>query len=540
MLDANLWARGLHRRSTRSLRPLLLAALAAPLSVARAQFEHAEIYGASIAGARFGHSVALDGDLLIVGAPESAQAFAYRFEQGAWVQDGPTWSDDAGSRFGWRVALQGSLAIVGAPYDTVAGVARAGSVSVYRRVGVGQWIPLPTLSAPDAPTVDAFFGQALELSSQGVLAVGEPGFQANDGRAHVYEFASGQLALHTTLFPTITPAAARFGFTVAIDGDLIAVSAPWDEAAPSFTPDAGTVRTYRRNGGGAWVAANTLIDGSTSYQFGTRLELRGDLLVVGPAATEASKVQTVFQWNGAAWVKVHTDNGLAFGSNPELAPVPLLRDGELLRTQPRTATVPPTTAHGSVLRYWISSGGATTLKYDFYCMDQLAESFGAAAAVSGQRLVVGAPTYAGTAGAQQGRVHTFDLSVPAWNWTFHGTGILDTVGHVPRITGAGSLHVGNMAGFALDSKFGGRPAFLVAGFSMLELPLFSGLLYPQPEVILPFVTDFAGDVNYKFAWPSGLPASAPIIAQYFVYIAGHAVAPPDGVVATNASVGTPP
>ncbi len=75
-------------------------------------------------GAEFGHSLALDGDLALVGTPgenalgaQSGSVRVMRFAFGAWEQEAVLTGSDgtAGSRFGESVALDGERAIVGAP-----------------------------------------------------------------------------------------------------------------------------------------------------------------------------------------------------------------------------------------------------------------------------------------------------------------------------------------------------------------------------------------------------------------------------------------
>lgn len=89
----------------------------------------------------FGQSVALDGDRMVVGAYNDDTAgganagSVYVFDRssaGSWVQTGPIVASDGlgGDSFGEHVALDGDRMVVGAPNDDPAGVADAGSVYV--------------------------------------------------------------------------------------------------------------------------------------------------------------------------------------------------------------------------------------------------------------------------------------------------------------------------------------------------------------------------------------------------------------------------
>ena len=93
---------------------------------------------AAAAGGLFGLSVAISGDTVIVGAPADDDAGAYLFarDQGgaeAWGQVAKlTAADATEDRFGWSVAISGDTVIVGAPFDDHAGE-RSGSAYLFAR-----------------------------------------------------------------------------------------------------------------------------------------------------------------------------------------------------------------------------------------------------------------------------------------------------------------------------------------------------------------------------------------------------------------------
>lgn len=121
-------------------------------------------------GPRFGESVAVDGDALIVGQPGAAFAFARVGT--SWVSQGALDAQDplAGSQYGTAVAVRGDIALVGDPTSSVAG-ADAGAVYVFRRSG-GSWTRIGVLVGNDTLAGDRF-GSALSLSDARI-AVGAP------------------------------------------------------------------------------------------------------------------------------------------------------------------------------------------------------------------------------------------------------------------------------------------------------------------------------------------------------------------------------
>ena len=85
------------------------------------------------AGARFGSAVALDGDLLVVGAPSQAsgmgEARIFHFNGTTWVQTGTRASGGTLDEFGFAVAVHGTTVLIGMPNQLAT---RTGAVYIYR------------------------------------------------------------------------------------------------------------------------------------------------------------------------------------------------------------------------------------------------------------------------------------------------------------------------------------------------------------------------------------------------------------------------
>jgi len=100
----------------------------------------------------FGFSIAMTGDLVLIGGPESA----YLFERSStgWSQIAKlTASDGALGGFGWAVGISGDWAIVGAPWDAAKGV-NSGSAYVFGVAPAADLEP-PVLTVPADMTVEA-------------------------------------------------------------------------------------------------------------------------------------------------------------------------------------------------------------------------------------------------------------------------------------------------------------------------------------------------------------------------------------------------
>jgi hypothetical protein len=151
-----------------------------------------------LTGDAFGWSVAIEGDLLVVGAPgdrrvnglpapdadERGAAYVYRLVNGLWVQDARLQPGEleAGDRFGHAVAVGDGSVFVGAPFAEALdynGTAhtRAGAVYTFTRQiqgsGAATWVSAALQSKYFAAPL-ALFGAALSAGS-GLLTVGKPG-----------------------------------------------------------------------------------------------------------------------------------------------------------------------------------------------------------------------------------------------------------------------------------------------------------------------------------------------------------------------------
>ncbi|MGQ9793443.1 MAG: FG-GAP repeat protein [Anaerolineae bacterium] len=244
----------------------------------------------------FGWSIALDGDYLVVGAPHytttnATTSSAYIFKRGgdgSWVEIKELRAGDGqpGDWFGYAVAISGDTAVVGAPRADVGGWQDAGAAYVFRRDagGANNWGQVVKLSASDIYTSNDHLGIAVAIDGN-TIVVGAAEKDVNNVRdaGAVYVFtSSGTDPWTQTAVLTATTLGLQdlFGRAVTVDGDIIAVGAPWaNEGSQSNT---GSVYVFYRSGG-QWsqvekVAAFNL---QAYDEFGISLALDGDTLIVG-------------------------------------------------------------------------------------------------------------------------------------------------------------------------------------------------------------------------------------------------------------------
>jgi hypothetical protein len=236
---------------------------------------------------------------------DAGSASIFRFVEGAWLFEQTIVASDglADDEFGRSVAIRGDLAMVGA-WD--AGLFDQGAVYVYRRDPAGVWQQTQKLVAPGASTGD-HLGTALDLDASGERAIagawGDDAGASNGGSALVWRRAkNGAFVFEQELVGSNLAPGDEVGRGVAIDGDL-AVVGGW-----SFFGDGrGTARVFRRSGE-LWSeeAALEAPDGAVDDYFGFAVACRrgpepdgaGDLIACGAWADDVAGVTN----QGSVWL----------------------------------------------------------------------------------------------------------------------------------------------------------------------------------------------------------------------------------------------
>ncbi len=244
----------------------------------------------------FGNSVALSGDTALVGAfgdddDGSESGSAYLFERNTGGADNwgevvkLTASDGAADDyFGWSVALSGEAALVGANRDDDDG-SNSGSAYLFERNSGGgdNWGQAAKLTASDG-VADDEFGYAVALSGDTALvgALGGEGGSPRPGKAYVFTGRPEGWRLAAKPIASDGDTYDYFGSSVAVDGDLALVGAPWDDDNGA---DSGSAYLFERNQSGvdSWgpVKKLTASDAAAGDIFGWSVSLSGDLALVG-------------------------------------------------------------------------------------------------------------------------------------------------------------------------------------------------------------------------------------------------------------------
>ena len=182
----------------------------------------------------------------------------------------------ASARFGASVTLENDTLVVGG--------ANMDFVSVYD-LSTGTLLRSITTAAGDPGA----FGNSTDLQGN-LLVVGafaeDVGF-VNDGSAYIYDVNTGAL-LHTLVNPDQT-ATDYFGRSVSIDGTYVAVGTERNDIGP--ITDAGTVYIYDSSTGALVQTINNPEPDASDY-FGRTIEIVGNSLFVGAYLNDQETVNT--------------------------------------------------------------------------------------------------------------------------------------------------------------------------------------------------------------------------------------------------------
>jgi hypothetical protein len=182
---------------------------------------------------RFGSALALSGDLLLVGAPQTAvntvasagAAYLFRREQGAWVLSHSIFAPEtAPAQFGASVALGAGELLIAAPLLRRPNEAPFGRVYRYRCAASCTLVG--TLEAPGAPA-GAQFGGTLNVFGTRALIAAPFAIQGNQpgaGEVYRYEYVDRRWQLLETISSSDVQSNAAFGFALAQDAQSIASS----------------------------------------------------------------------------------------------------------------------------------------------------------------------------------------------------------------------------------------------------------------------------------------------------------------------------
>jgi hypothetical protein len=364
-----------------------------------------------------GLAVAASGDTLVAGAPgrSSGTGVAYVFRRPAsgWATAAPVAelraSDGVGNdAFGTSVGISGDTIVVGAPNRPVGLQGSEGAVYVFVKPGSGWANARETaeLTGDDTSGLDNL-GISVAISGDTIVAGDwdhKVGSNFAQGAAYVFvKPVTGWANATETATLTASDGAANdiFGYDVAISGDTVLVGAPGHRVGQNSREGAAYLFVSQDPG---WTNVSDAIltptDGGADDVFGLRVAIAGDTAVVG------SPFHRVGLSNqGAAYVFVKPFRG------------------------------------------WFNSGQTAELTASDGITNDM---FGGSVAISGDTILVGAPTRQIGANQAQGAAYLFAKPPSGWVNGTQGAVVSSSDG------GAGDL-LGEAVAMSGSTVFAGAP-----------------------------------------------------------------------------------
>lgn len=419
----------------------------------------------------FGVSVGLVGDTLVVGAyqegsgatgingdqaddsaPNSGAVYVFQRTGSTWVQEAYLKASNTGEddEFGWSIALFGDTLAVGARMEESGSTGvngsqaddsapDSGAVYVFQRTG-NTWTQEAYLKASNAGEDDQF-GESIALSGD-TLAVGanredssatgvngeqDDESAGSSGAVYVFQRTGNDWTQEAYLKASNSDAGDRFGESVALSGETLAVGANWEDSnatgvngnqTDESISGSGAAYVFQRTEG-AWAQEAYLkaSNPSTSSQFGVSVALSGNTLAVGatwessngagvngdqtPGGPPSSGAVYVFQraedtWAQEAYLKASTPGpGHQFGASLALfgdtLAVGASREGSTATGVNGPKGMDNAVASGAVYLFRRTTGSWMQGAYIKASNTGAVDWFGTSVALFGDTLAVGAP-----------------------------------------------------------------------------------------------------------------------------------------------------
>ena len=300
----------------------------------------------------FGFSIAMYGDLLVVGAPledsdskgvnvdgtnnkaqDSGAVYVFSKKSGNWKQEAflKASNTDAGDQFGYSVAIYHNSIVIGAPFEDSNSSnqlddskSNAGAVYVFTQSS-GRWGQQSYLKS-SYPDTDDNFGYSVGISADH-LVVGMPNDDStkiynelnndekNVGAALVFEQKANTWIKQAFLKASNLDTGDNFGNSVAIDNDTIVVGARYESSKSSkdqkdnTAKNAGAAYVFEINNSSWKQKAYLKADNSDAHdEFAHAIAISGDTIVIG-AHREDSKSRNI---NQDSTDNSATDSGAAY------------------------------------------------------------------------------------------------------------------------------------------------------------------------------------------------------------------------------------
>ncbi len=347
---------------------LLAGILLLSAGAARALFDSGIFLTAHdpIEEAQFGRSVAVDGNTVVVGAPEGdnetppfapGAAYVFRRIGKTYFLEAKLEAPDPqlGAEFGRAVAIKENVIVVGARFASSGEVPRAGAAYVFRKIG-WKWVFEQKITSSDSSAEDNF-GRAVALDDDllVVTARKEDISSPDVGAAYVFHRKGRTWKQEAKLTASDPNPAALFGQSAAVQGNLIVIG-----ARDADTPVAkGTGALYLFGWiHGKWVEFDKLYasDGKSGDQFAFNIAVSGNIIAAGARRADLTSPNRsnagaayLFGFTGREWKEIQKLTASDAKAGDEFGhSVAMSGDGDFIAVGARRADIDGNTDQGAV------------------------------------------------------------------------------------------------------------------------------------------------------------------------------------------------
>jgi len=255
----------------------------------------------------FGYSVAIDNGIIIVGAfgeseggSNAGAAYIYKYNGSSWTGEQKLLSSDIGisDRFGKSVAIENDIIVVGAYGEDT----DTGAAYVFRLSGE-IWAEEQKLTASNKKESD-FFGWASAIDNEVIVVSARNEGINSSGSAYIFRY-DGTWTEEQIIQSSDIEANDRFGCSIAIEEDVIAISSESEDTGGN---DVGAVYIFRYNGA-EWIEEQKIqaSDKEANDYFGKDVGISNNVIVVGAyledTGEDGAGAAYVFRYNGTEWIE---------------------------------------------------------------------------------------------------------------------------------------------------------------------------------------------------------------------------------------------
>jgi len=274
---------------------------------------------------------AISGDTAVIGLQDEDTTALAAGSIYVFTRSGTTWTEqqkiqasDAAEedRFGVSVGIDGDTIVVGAHYEDDTD-SNAGSIYVFTRSGT-TWTQQQKIQPSDVAANDEF-GYSVAISGDTIIAgsIWDDDTNSGSGSAYIFTRSGTTWTQQQKLTASVSETSARFGTAVTIDGDSAAVGVPFEDV--SSVSDAGAVYIFTRSGT-TWTEQQRIPHpnpGANDY-FGNSIDIDSDNIIIGAEnidspSSNAGKAY-IYKRTGSTWNQYailqgsNTDENDGFGS----------------------------------------------------------------------------------------------------------------------------------------------------------------------------------------------------------------------------------